>query len=512
MTGDWEFDILDYPKEHQRTDYKDFFRVYVASGVPKLLGLEKGDPCSLKVSGSYVGVVLVWEVNKGVKTRELQIPKHLQSLYEIGHRAKASLSKINPQLPDATSVILHEINSNESRPRLPMLRGRDHSHWEWLLKYELYRAETISPCMVLEGITAIGQKRSFRIQRVNGSSKVSPHHFQQSCEVEVVSDEALGGIDAVHVNDKDLVILQNDLGGLEAQIKKLNKRISSFGDVAFEKSMSKLAPFSPRWTNGIILYGPSGTGKSLLLRKVGAAGWRSVFDLGIELSKNSGAGGKMAPATRKVFADARNCQPSVILIDDLENFAPHNESQPAGQVPTVSETLRQEIERLGESRTLVVATTRLLATIDQKLRSLRRFSLEIELPVPDLRSRTSILKKLSGLPIHEANARLETIASRTHGFVGADLAMLVDIAAQEAIYRIKALRLNEGRDAEMSNFPVEQIEDEQFDLALREVQPSAMREVFVDIHKTKWSDIGGQEEVKEILRQALIWPSKVSNS
>ena len=192
--------------------------------------------------------------------------------------------------------------------------------------------------------------------------------------------------------------------------------------------MSKLAPFSPRWTNGIILYGPSGTGKSLLLRKVGAAGWRSVFDLGIELSKNSGAGGKMAPATRKVFAD----------------FAPHNESQPAGQVPTVSETLRQEIERLGESRTLVVATTRLLATIDQKLRSLRRFSLEIELPVPDLRSRTSILKKLSGLPIHEANARLETIASRTHGFVGADLAMLVDIAAQEAIYRIKALRLNEG--------------------------------------------------------------------
>ena len=510
MTGDWEFEVLDYPKENQRTDYKDFFRVYVAPGVPRLLGLEKGDPCSLEISGKSVGVVVVWEVNKGIKTRELQIPKRLQALYKIGHRAKASLFKVNPQLPDANSVTLHETPLDDSKYHSPKLRGTDHFHWEWLLKYELYRAETVSPGMVLEGIAAIGQKRSFRIQRLNGSSKVSPHRFQQSCEVQVVSDGALDNFDAMHVNGEGLVVLQDDVGGLEAQIKKLNMRISSFADVRFEESMSKLAPFSPRWMNGIILHGPSGTGKSHLLRKIGEAGWRSVFDLGTELSNSPSVGGRTA--MRKMFGDAKNCQPSVILIDDLDNFAPQYGSQPVGQVPVVTEALHLEMERLGNSRTLVVATTRSLTAIDQKLRSLQKFSHEIELPVPDLKSRTSILKKLSGFPIDETSARLDTVARRTHGFVGADLAMLVDVAARETIHRIKALGLTEGKDARTSKSLVEQIEDEQFEFALREVHPSAMREVFVEIHETRWSDIGGQDEVKEILHQAIVWPSKVGKS
>ena len=504
MTGDWEFDVLDYPKEHQRTDHKDFFRVYVAPGVLKLLGLEKGDPCSLQVSGSSVGIVLVWEMNKGVKTRELQIPKYLQSLYEVGHRAKVSLCKIHPQLPDVKSVALYEVASNESKINIPTLRREDYSHWEWLIVYELYRAETKSPGMVFEGIVAIGQKRSFRIKAVNGSPDVSPRRFNQSCKVEIVNDEALGGSDATHISGKGLTLSKDGLGGLEAQIEKLNKEVATFGK--FENTMP-MPPSSPQFKNGIILYGPSGTGKSLLLRKIREAGWRSVFDIGPELLNNPRISEKKS-AIRKIFADALNLQPSVIILDKLDRL--ERLSNNDGSHTAVTEVLRQEMELLGDSHTLVVAATRSLTGVDQELRSLRGFSLEVEVPVPDMRARTSILKALSGLPIHEDNSRLDAIASRTHGFVGADLARLIDVAANEARQRDEASGSDEANNARMSKFSLEQIKAEDFDLAFLKVQPSAMREVFVEIHETRWNDIGGQDEVKEILHQAIIWPTKVS--
>ena len=489
MTVEWEFDVREFPKELRRTDYKDFFRVYLSPAIMQTLGLGKGDPCKLKISGSSVGTALVWETNKGTKTKEIQIPRQLLSLYSIDSRGKVSLSKIDSQLPTTNSIILCEARLGESTdaPLMPC----EHKHWAWLLEHELYRAETISPGMIFEDVSAKGQKRSFKIQIVNGSRNVLLHRFQADCEVQVVSDAT---------DCQDLVVPQGGLGGLEAQIKELNEYIATYGRV--ENVEPKPLSF-PSWRNGIILHGPQGTGKSLLLRRIGEAGWRTVFKIDTDSLYYSTRVGEKIAAIRKLFANARSAQPSVILIDDLTHLIGNHDSQLSGEGFAVSEMLRHEMGRLGDSRTLVVATTRSLTSVDQALRRVHGFSTVIELPVPDTHSRALILKVKSGIPKNDGNARIENIASRTHGFVGADLEVLLDVATKVANNRTKL-------DADRSNLPIiERIVDGDIDLALREVKPAAIRDVFVETTETRWSDIGGQEAVKHFLDRALCRPSKV---
>ena len=502
MAGDWEFEVLDYPKELLRTDYKDFFRVYVAPGVLKALALEKGDPCVLTSSGNPVGNVLVWEYNKNSKMRELHISKHLQSVYGVNRGTKVSLLKIHDQLPSAMNVTLCEITAFDSKGALPKIPEEELNHWAWQLEYNLYRAEHIAPGEIFEGVEAHGQKRSFKILQVNDSCSASPHRFQQLCKVKVTYEENWYKINASHISDQTLVVPTDGIGGLEAQVTKLNKSIGGFGN---SKSELTISSSLPEWENGILLHGPSGTGKSLLLTKVGEAGWRGVFDLGAELRKYPSTAGKALTAMKDIFTSAKKCQPSIILLDKLERFAADHTAPSAAQDIDFIDALCHELEQLRSSRTLVLATTRSLANVSPELRGVRTFSQAIEIPVPNSRSRISILKALNNLTPNATNELLENIASRTHGFVGADLALLSYVAAKEARDRISVIE-----NARISVSSIEQVTEQDFDVALLEVKPTAIREAFIEIQETRWDDIGGHEEVKEILRHALISPTKVS--
>ena len=504
MEEDWEFDLQDCPKENLRTDYKDFFRVYVAPGGLKARRLEKNDCCNLNISGKTVGTVLVWELNKISKPRELQISKRLQFLYGVTQGTKVKLSRIKEPIPGASHITLHEVASDGTKAAYSKLRDEEFLYWAWLLKDYLYRAEYVSPGMILDGIETKFQRRSFIISYVNNSSEIAPHRFEQSCQVKVISGQALGSIDALSLDDRHLTIPKDHVGGLEDQLKKLSKLIASFAIVKDRQPMQSSPP--KWWRNGIILHGPSGTGKTLLLRSIARAGWRRIFDLSAELSKYPALGEKALAAMKDMFADAKYWQPSIILLDELETFAGYDSTHSSVQGTVLVNTLRQELNGLGSFRSLVVATTRSMANVSPKLRSAHGFSHEMEIPVPSSRSRALILKALCNLAPDATDALLEDIASRTHGFVGADLEMLLVEATDEDGYVTSAID-----DVEYLTFSKKHIKEENLAFALREVKPTAIREIFVEIPDTRWDDIGGHEDVKNILHQALILPSQVSN-
>ena len=256
---------------------------------------------------------------------------------------------------------------------------------------------------------------------------------------------------------------------------------------------------------GILLHGVSGTGKSLLLHRLAKAGWRKSFSLDGRNPTN-----RLPSASsniKNIFEDARRYPPSVILIDNLELFAPK------GGLETVATSAAYDIcagfDTIASSRVLVVATTRSVADVDESLRDPEYFLQEIELPVPDIAARTQILRTLSHELHEELVSQLSEIAACTHGFVGRDLLRLVKFARAETKARVDRLALGQPYNVDDGPGLARAIGKEDFLKALRHVRPSAMREIFVETPQTKFSDICGQEAVKKNLQQAIIWPHKV---
>lgn len=488
-----------------RSDKKDLFRVYVSPGSTLSLGLQAGDPCSLQGPHGFIGCAIIWPASEKILDSVIQTSNTLQTLYGVKLGDKISIAEKNSSLPDTKSVTLCEIASVESKFTLPSLSGFERAHWAWLLEHALKKAEFLSPGMVFDHLEAKDQKRSFRVQEINFSSELALYRFHSSCTTQVCDEHSLIG-DMCKGGNQPLKITSHGIGGLDAQIEQLNAETASYNGSGDGYRM-------PQWyqqrQGGILLYGPSGTGKSLVLKNLSEAGWQAVFYINDEQLSSSPAGG-FAATIRKIFFDAQIHQPSVIIIDDLESIAPRKDYQEAGQANRIARVLGKEVERLGDSHTLVVGATRALASIDQDLRQFDRFWCEIEIPVPDLRSRAAILKVLNGTPKNAKNAMLDDLASRTHGFVGSDLKRLLYLAARKAKARKRSSKFGDNCDLRpRESDSLVEVAEIDTTAALQEVRPTAMREIFVETPEIEWNDIGGQEEVKKNLERAIIWPFKV---
>ncbi|KAK9473895.1 P-loop containing nucleoside triphosphate hydrolase protein [Dipodascopsis tothii] len=211
-------------------------------------------------------------------------------------------------------------------------------------------------------------------------------------------------------------------------------------------------------------------------------------------------------ALRKIFDEAKTYQPSVIVIDEIDAIAPRRDSDESGGAEgRVVSTLLTLFDSLSASspveavpRVVVVAATNRIASIDPSLRRPGRLDKEIELKIPDAEARTEILRlQFTSIPHAVPEAEIDRLGARTHGFVGADLAALCREAVMGTIER--------GADAGIA--PDELVvELADVETALASVRPSAMREIFLEMPKVKWTDIGGQEEVKQKLKEAVQWP------
>jgi len=315
---------------------------------------------------------------------------------------------------------------------------------------------------------------------------------------------------AVETLEEDSISLEvnyEDIGGLGDEIKKVREMIEL--PLKHPEIFQKLGIEPPK---GVLLHGPPGTGKTLMAKAV-ASETNSHFILinGPEII--SKFYGESEQNLRKKFEEAEQNAPSIIFFDEIDAIATKREETRGDVEKRVVAQLLGLMDGLkSRGKVIVIAATNMPNMLDPALRRPGRFDREIELRVPNRKGRLDILKIHSrNMPLAK-NVNLEELARVTHGFVGADLNSLAKEAAMIVLRRIlpdlKVEGVEEGQPIPKEILEKLMVTQEDFLEALKDVRPSAMREVLVEIPDVGWEDIGGLEEVKGKLQEAVEWPLK----
>ncbi len=260
---------------------------------------------------------------------------------------------------------------------------------------------------------------------------------------------------------------------------------------------------------GILLYGPPGTGKTLLAKALASEiGAYFIVINGPEIM--SKYYGESEQRLREIFKEAEENAPSIIFIDEIDSVAPRREEVTGEVEKRVVAQLLTLMDGLKErGKVIVIGATNRPEAVDPALRRPGRFDREIEIPPPDKRARREILAvHTRNMPLAE-DVDLDKIAGMTHGYTGADLAALVKEAAMAALRRF----ISEGRIDLSQPVPAEKLRElkvtmKDFLEAMKHVQPTLIREIYVEVPEVHWSDIGGLDDVKQELREAVEWPLK----
>ncbi len=305
------------------------------------------------------------------------------------------------------------------------------------------------------------------------------------------------------INNSIPRVTYDDLGGLKNEVQKIREMVEL--PMRHPELFEKLGVEAPK---GVLLYGPPGTGKTLLAKAV--AGETNSHFLSISGPEIIGKFyGESEERIRELFKQAEENSPSIVFIDEIDSIAPKRE-EVTGEVEKriVSQllTLMDGIKSRG--KVVVIAATNRPDSIDPALRRPGRFDREIEIGIPDNEGRKEILDiHTRGMPLDE-KVNVGQIAKVTHGFVGADLEILAKEAAMRSLRRILP-----EIDLEEEKIPAEVLQkivisENDFRDALKEVRPSALREVLVQIPNITWDEVGGLESLKDELHEAVEWPLK----
>ena len=300
-------------------------------------------------------------------------------------------------------------------------------------------------------------------------------------------------------------ITYDELGGLKKEVQKIREMVEL--PMRHPELFDKIGVEAPK---GVLLYGPPGTGKTLLAKAVaGETNANFVSLSGPEIMGKYY--GESEERIREIFTQAEENSPSIIFIDEIDSIAPKRD-EVSGELEKriVSQLLTLMDGMKSRGKVIVIAATNRPDSIDPALRRPGRFDREIEIGIPDAEGRFDILSiHTRGMPIDE-KVDLKQISKITHGFVGADLEVLAKEAAMRSLRRILADEEIDLDEEKISSEILQkiQISSEDFRDALKEVSPSALREVQVQTPNVTWDDVGGLDALKEELREAIEWPIK----
>jgi transitional endoplasmic reticulum ATPase len=373
---------------------------------------------------------------------------------------------------------------------------------------ERYLADALESVPVTKGdnimIPYFGGRLTFQVVGVNPAAD-AVLITQRTVFVISEKGEALRGVPQV---------TYEDIGGLRDEIQKVREMIEL--PLRHPEIFEKLGVEAPK---GILLYGPPGTGKTLLAKAVATESNAHFIPIsGPEIM--SKFYGESEARLREIFKEAREKAPTIIFIDEIDSIAPKRE-EVTGEVErrVVSQLLSLMDGLEARGKVIVIAATNRPNAIDPALRRPGRFDREIEIKVPSKSGRLEILQiHTRHMPLAQGEDKrgsppdkivdVEKLAAVTHGFVGADLEYLCKEAAMKTLRRnLPDIQLEEDRlSPETLDKLIVTMQD--FEDALKDVMPSAMREVYLETPDVKWSDIGGLENVKKELQEAVEWPLK----
>jgi transitional endoplasmic reticulum ATPase len=302
---------------------------------------------------------------------------------------------------------------------------------------------------------------------------------------------------------REPAISYEDIGGLNKEIARIREMIEL--PLRYPEVFERLGIDPPR---GVLLHGPPGCGKTLIARAVAyETAAHYVHVAGPEVIHKFY--GESEAHLRSLFQDAEKHAPSIIFLDEIDAIAPKREAvQGEVEKRVVAQLLALMDGLKSRGQVIVIAATNLPNNVDPALRRPGRFDREIAISVPDKTGRLEILQiHTRGMPLGD-DVDLERLASMTHGFIGADLAALCREAAMSCVRQtLPAI------DLARADIPFEvllrlEVTMAHFLEALNEIEPSAIREVFSDVADVKWDQVGGLDEVKQLLREAVEWPLK----
>src|SRR5215211_3130861 len=367
---------------------------------------------------------------------------------------------------------------------------------------EEYLAEYLNGQLMTKGDTIPLNVMGQRVDLVVISTSPSgPVIVTDSTKITVSEESAK----AVKVSEEGGVpsITYDEIGGLGNAVGRVREMIEL--PLRHPELFKRLGVEAPK---GVLLHGPPGTGKTLLAKAVANETNANFYTIGGPeiMSKYYG---ESEEKLRNVFEQAEKNAPSIIFIDEIDSIAPKRE-EVSGEVERriVAQLLSLMDGMSTRGKVVVIGATNRINAIDPALRRPGRFDREIEIGVPDRNGRLEILQiHTRGMPIAK-DVNLEKLADISHGFVGADLQALAKEAAIRALRRV----LPEV-DLSSESIPADTIRKiivtmQDFMDVIKEMEPSAMREVFVEVPDVKWEDIGGLSTIKQELQEAVEWPLK----
>lgn len=317
-----------------------------------------------------------------------------------------------------------------------------------------------------------------------------------------ISDKPIGKEELAQVPR----VSYEDIGGLDKEIEKVREMVEL--PLRHPELFDKVGIEAPK---GVLLHGPPGTGKTLMAKAVASETNANFYNIGGPeiMSKYYG---ESEGRLREIFEEAEDNQPSIIFIDEIDSIAPKRDE-------VTGETERRIVAQLlslmdgleARGKVIVIGATNRSHALDPALRRPGRFDREIEIGMPDKNGREEILEiHTRGMPLAK-EVDLKELSAHTHGFVGADIEALAKEAAMLALREILP-----DIDLDLEQIPPEildklEVKEEHFNKALREMNPSTMREVVIETPDVTWEDVGGLEEAKKELRESVEWPIQYSD-
>ena len=454
----------------------------IDSAIAERMNVSTGDALELSSLGKKTAV-LSWPARQSDRGKGLiRIDGYTRNKLDVGINDTVDVKKVESK--DAKSITF--------APTEPLR----------IVGAEEYLAEYLNGTLMTKGDTIPINVMGQRIDLVVISTSPSgPIIINDSTKITVSEENAK----ALQISKEGGVpsITYEDIGGFRDEVARVREMIEL--PLRHPELFKRLGVEAPK---GVLLHGPPGTGKTLLAKAVANETNANFYTIGGPeiMSKYHG---ESEERLRNVFQEAEKNAPSIIFIDEIDSIAPKRE-EVSGEVERriVAQLLSSMDGMSSRGKVVVIGATNRINAIDPALRRPGRFDREIELGVPDRNGRLEILEiHTRGMPLAK-DVNLDKLADISHGFVGADLQSLSKEAAMRALRKILP-----EIDLSSESIPADTLKKiivtmQDFTDVIKEMEPSAMREVFVEIPDVKWEDIGGLAPLKQELQESVEWPLK----